>query len=224
MITLTLTLTMLLALQQAPPPLLQQALKLEPGVRLLDPAKDLREYTRGDLEKFGYWPPWIVEDFDGDMRPDIAAVVVAVKPSGRAEFGVIALHSGNPKQIEWVIPLDADPINGVTKGPAANALVPLFCVECDSNTWFRWSGEEYEPELYAVGEKVDVGNETQADLTLFSAANLASKPVTTVPHCSTVVIQKVGGTADQRWYFVETPDGQRGWVPASATSADLCVG
>ena len=102
--------------------------------------------------------------------------------------------------------------------------MPLFCVECDSNTWFRWSGEEYEAELYAVGEKVDVGNETQADLTLFSAANLASKPVTTVPHCSTVIIQKVGGTADQRWYFVETPDGQRGWVPASATSADLCVG
>ena len=158
------------------------------------------------------------------MRPDVAAVVVAVKPSGRTEFGVIAFHSGNPKQIEWVIPLDADPINGVTKGPAANALVPLFCVECDSNTWFRWSGEEYEAELYAVGEKVDVGNETQADLTLFSAANLASKPVTTVPHCSTVIVQKVGGTADQRWYFVETPDGQRGWVPASATSANLCVG
>ena len=128
------------------------------------------------------------------------------------------------EHIEWVVPLDVDPINGVTIGSAPDVVVPLFCADCESNIWLRWSGEEYEAELYAVGEKVDVGNETQADLTLFSAANLASKPVTTVPHCSTVIIQKVGGTADQRWYFVETPDGQRGWVPASATSADLCVG
>jgi hypothetical protein len=90
--------------------------------------------------------------------------------------------------------------------------------------WFRWSGEEYEAELYAVGEKIDIGSETQADLPLYSSANLTSKPVTTVEHCTSVVVRKVGGTPDQRWYFVETPDGQRGWISDKFTVADICIG
>jgi len=206
MIQFTLALSMLVALQQAPPALLQQALKSAPQLRL----------------HAGQRPMWVAGDFDRDMRPDVAAVVRT--SAGKPEYGVIAVHASSPGTIEWVIPLDVDSIDGVTIGFAPDVVVPLFCVDCDSNIWLRWSGEEYETELYAVGEKVDVGNETQADLTLFSAPNLASKRVTTVPHCSTVVIQKVGGTADRRWYFVETADGQLGWVPATVTAADLCVG
>jgi hypothetical protein len=209
--------------QPARPPLLEQALKAEPGIRLLVPATDLKEYSQEDLQKFGYWPPWLVGDFDRDMRPDVAAVVVKPAASGR-EFGIIAVHSGAPKEVQWVVPLDVDEINGIAKGQAADTLVPLFCVECDANAWFRWSGDEYEAELYAVGEKIDVGSETEADLPLYSSPNLASKAVTTVSHCTTVVVGKVGGTPDQRWYFVETPEGQRGWIPDKVTTANICVG
>jgi hypothetical protein len=102
--------------------------------------------------------------------------------------------------------------------------VPLFCVECDANTWLRWSGEEYETELHAVGEKIDIGTEAERDLPLHSAPNPGSKPAATVSHCATVVVRKVGGTADGRWYFVETADGERGWIPERVVSADVCVG
>ena len=110
------------------------------------------------------------------------------------------------------------------KGPAPDTVVPLFCVECDANIWFRWSGEEYEAELYAVGEKIDIGSETQADLPLYSSPNLASKPVTTVAHCTTVVVRKVGGTPDARWYFVETPEAQRGWISDKVTAPTSASG
>ena len=187
------------------------------------PATDLREYSQSQLEKFGYWPPWLVQDFDHDKRPDVIAVVV--KPSSKGtEYGVVAVHARAPKELEWVVPLDTEPINGVAQGPAPDTVIPLFCVQCDSNLWFRWSGEEYETTLYAVGEKIDVGSETQADLPLYSSPNLAAKPAGTVEHCSSVVVQKVGGTPEQRWYFVETPDGQRGWMSDKFTAADICIG
>ena len=209
--------------QPAVPSLLSDALKLEPGIRLLNPATDLREYSQAELEKFGYWPPWIVRDFDRDKRPDLAAVVVKPSPKG-AEYGVIAVHARTPKERHWVMPLDIEPINGVAQGPADDTIVPLFCVQCDSNAWFRWSGEEYEADLFAVGEKIDIGSETQADLPLYVSANLASKTVATVEHCTTVVVRKVGGTPEQRWYYVETPDGQRGWIPDTVTAVDICIG
>jgi len=208
----------------APPPAaLVEALKAEPGVRLLVPATDLREYSEAELRKFGYWPPWLVRDLDGDKQADVAAVVVKPSPAG-TEYGVVAIHAQAPRSVEWVVPLDTEPINGGTQGPAPDTVVPLFCVACDAGLWFRWSGEEYETTLYAAGEKIDIGSETQADLPLYSSANLASKPVTTVPHCTTVVVQKLGGTPDLRWYFVETPDGQRGWVSDKVTAPDICVG
>jgi hypothetical protein len=199
-----------MAMQQTaalPPPMLDEALKTLPGVRLA---------ASTDAAA------WLLQDTDRDQQPDVVAVVVK-RSAGRSEFGVIAVHARTPREIHWIIPLDADPISGVTKGKAADIVIPLFCVDCDSNLWFRWSGEEYEPELYAVGEELELGSETQADLPLYSSPNLASKPVTKVPHCTTAVVRKVGGTPDKRWYFVETPEGQ-GWVADDVTSGNVCVG
>ena len=75
MILFTLALSMLLALQQAPPALLQQALKAAPQLRL----------------HAGQRPMWVAGDFDRDMRPDVAAVVRTA--AGKPEFGVIAVHA-----------------------------------------------------------------------------------------------------------------------------------
>ncbi len=209
--------------QTAPPALLEQALKSEPGVRLLNPATDLRDYSQFELQRFGYWPPWLEADLDRDKRSDVVAVVVTPSPGG-TEYGVVAVHARAPKELQWVVPLDTEPINGVTRGPAPDTVVPLFCVECDANLWLRWSGEEYEANLYGVGETIDIGGETQEDLPLYTSPNLASKPVTRVAHCTTVVVRKVGGTPDERWYFVETPEGERGWISDKFTVADICIG
>lgn len=213
----------LLQRQPAPPPLLLQGLKSVPEARLLAPSTDLREYTQDQLQKFGYWPPWLELDLDRDKRQDVVAVIVQPSRSGR-EFGVVAVHARTPNEVHWVVPLDVEPINGIAKGHAPDVIVPLFCVECDANTWLRWSGEEYEAELYAVNERIDVGSETQADLPLYSSPNLAAKPLASIPHCTTVIVRKVGGTSDTRWYFVETSEGERGWIPDRAVSADICIG
>jgi hypothetical protein len=164
-----------------------------------------------------------VRDLDGDRQPDVAAVVVKPSSSG-AEYGVAAVHAQAPAQVHWVVPLDTEPISGLAQGPAPDTIVPLFCVQCDANLWFRWSGEEYETTLHAVGEKIDIGSETQEDLPLRGTANVGSKPVTTVGHCTTVTVLKVAGTPDARWYFVEAPDGQRGWVSYTFTAPDICIG
>jgi hypothetical protein len=107
---------------------------------------DLREHTEFELQRFGYWPPWLEQDVDRGRRPDVVAVVVRPSPGGTE------------------------------------------------------------------------------DLPLCTSPNLASKPVTRVAHCTTVVVRKVGGTPDERWYFVETPEGERGWVSDKFTVADICIG
>jgi hypothetical protein len=216
-------LVMALQQQPAPPALLVAAMKSEPGLRLLAPATDLREYTQDQLQKFGYWPPWLELDLDRDQRVDVVAVVVRPSTSGR-EFGVAAVHARTPNELQWVVPLDTEPINGIAKGQAPDVIVPLFCVQCDANTWLRWSGEEYEAELHAAGDRIDVGSETQADLPLYSSPNLMSKTIATLEHCSTVVVRKVGGTPERRWYFVETAEGEKGWIPDTVVSAGICIG
>jgi hypothetical protein len=194
--------------QPQPPVLLQNALKTLPGVKLLDE-------TSGT--------PWLLQDMDRDKRPDVVAVVVKTAASG-PEYGVFAVHAGTPQEIHWIVDFDVDAIQGVVKGKANDTVIPLFCVDCEANLWFRWSGEDYEAQLHAVGEQIEIGSETQNDPPLYSSPNLASKPLATVPHCTTVTVRKVSGTPEKRWYFVETPEGQRGWIPDDATSSDICVG
>lgn len=138
--------------QTAVPPILEQAMPRLPGVRLLDPTVDLvGGYTVDELKSFGYWPPWITTDVDRDGFSDVVSVVV--KPGATRQFGVIAVHARDTHSIQWVTTLGERPIYGVTAWPTRDTAMPLFCVECDSNNWYRWSGRAYEADLYAVGER-----------------------------------------------------------------------
>jgi hypothetical protein len=145
--------------QPKQPRLLEQAIRHFSGVRLLDPSVDLvGAYTVEELKESGYWPPWVIRDLDRDGRPDVAPVVV--KPGPTPQFGVVAVHARTPATLHWVVPLDAHVINGLAKGTGRDTVTPLFCVECDGNSWFRWSGRSYEAELYAVGEQLLSADDT----------------------------------------------------------------
>jgi hypothetical protein len=205
------------------PPLLEKALRGLPGLRLLDPSVDLvGGYTVNELKDFGFWPPWVVMDVDRDGRPDVVAVVV--KPGATPEFGVIAVHARTPTIVRWVAPLGTETINGVAKGSAGldrDQITPLYCVECDSNTWYRWSGRSYEPELHAVGEQLSSADSTtyrkgQA-LGLFAKPSRDSKFLFPIEHCTQAIVRRVAGSDKNRWYFVETKgrQGVRGWIPSS---------
>ena len=117
---------LLMAQAQPPPPLLVQALKANAELSL----------PRSTAAPSSWYATWI-----RDKRDDVVAVVVAKSPGGLG-YGVIAVHASAPKEIHWVVPLDADQIHGLAEGKAADTVVPLFCVDCDSNIWLRWAGDD----------------------------------------------------------------------------------
>jgi hypothetical protein len=144
--------------QPKPPALLEQALRQLPGVNILNPPVDLPGgYTIDQLKGFGYWPPWVAVDLDRDGRTDVVATVVK-RVAGKTLFGVLAVHAQAPMTIYWVVGLQAHIINGVAVGgfSGRDTVTPLFCLECDALSWFRWSGKSYEAELYAVGERLTI--------------------------------------------------------------------
>jgi hypothetical protein len=208
------------------PVLLQKAMRSLPNLRLLDPSIDLvGEYTIDELKGFGYWPPWITTDVDRDGRPDVVAVVV--RPEPKRQFGVIAVHARPAGSIQWVIPLGDGIINGVTMKPARDTIMPLNCIECDSNDWYRWSGRSYEAGLYAVGERIAIAayDHDQA-LGLFARGDRKSRLFFPVESCTQAMVRRVAGSEAERWYFVETQgrDRVRGWIPASFASDNECAG
>lgn len=212
--------------QTAVPPILEQAMPRLPGVRLLDPTVDLvGGYTVDELKSFGYWPPWITTDVDRDGFSDVVSVVV--KPGATRQFGVIAVHARDTHSIQWVTTLGERPIYGVTAWPTRDTVMPLFCVECDSNNWYRWSGRAYEADLYAVGERIAVATyERDQTLGLYARATRDSNFLFPVKPCTEAIVRRVAGSEAERWYFVETQgrDRLRGWIPASFASESECIG
>jgi hypothetical protein len=202
--------------QPKPPALLEQALLRHPDLRILDPSADLvGGYTIDELRQFRVWPPWVVRDVDRDGRADVVAVVV--RPAGVGlEFGVVAVHARTPTVVHWVVSLGPEIINGVARGPGSDAVTPLFCIECDTNSWFRWSGRSYEADLHAVGERIAMATYEQQPLGLFATPSRDARLVFTIAPCTRATVRLVAGSDQDRWYFVETRGRRpvRGWIPA----------
>jgi hypothetical protein len=202
------------------PPLLEQALLRHPDLKILDPPADLvGGYTIDELRQFHVWPPWVVRDVDRDGRPDVVAVVVRRATAG-SEFGVIAVHARTPTVVQWVVPLGPEIINGVGKGLASETVTPLFCIECDTNRWFRWSGRSYEADLQAVGERIAIATYEPQPLGLRAMPGRDARLVLTLAPCTRATVRVVAGSEQDRWCFVETrgPHPVRGWIPAVLVS------
>ncbi len=214
--------------EPVPPALLKEALRQLPGVQLLDPTIDLPGgYTVDEIKGFGYWPPWVVVDLDRDRRPDVVAAVVK-RGAGETQFGVLAIHAQGPPQVHWIVPLAPKAINGVAAGKWGDRVVPLYCIECDTNPWFRWSGRRYEEELYPVGEHIAIATyETVKTLGVFERPSRSAKLVSKIEPCTKAKIVAVSGLSyETRWYLVEVLLAKpiRGWIPPSFVSYEDCSG
>jgi hypothetical protein len=195
-------------------------------LRLLDPSIDLPDgYTIDAIRNFGYWPPWVVVDLDSDKRPDVVATVVKATSQG-TEFGVLAVHAQTPATVRWVVPLSRDSLNGVAN-LAADTVMPLYCIQCDSNPWFRWNGRSYEQGLYAVGDTISIATSEEGQtLGTFARPTRNSKLIATIERCTEAkVLQTQGGSHKTRWYFVEVQLSKpfRGWIPASFADESECM-
>jgi hypothetical protein len=199
-----------------PPKLMADLLVAQPAWRLVDPATDLvGDYTIQQLEALDRWPPWLEQDFDRDGRDDVAAVVVRRGAQNQPEFTVVVVHGATPNRAVQVVPFSPQRIFGVSEGIKDDTVMPLRCVDCDSNIWYRWNGRIYEPSLHAIGESVRISGETGRRLTLFESPRPEAGRTGDVPLCSRAHIQEVGGEENRRWYRVEVvaPSFPKGWVP-----------
>lgn len=170
------------------------------------------------------WPTWREVDLDRDGRVDVVAAV-ARRNGDKLSFGVTAVHASEPGRIRWVAPPQDRIIYGVAIGPAQDTVVPLYCIECDANAWYRWSRGAYHVELYAPSERIAVAT-YEATPGLYRKPDRASDLFATVPPCTPARVLRVRGDAYAgRWYFVEIiKGGTRGWIPATFAAESECIG
>lgn len=126
-------------------------------------AEDVQSRKRAN---FKYFQPFVIADANRDGRKDLVAVIV----NGN-RFNVIAFHgrtrafSVTPR---WIIRDDPEIITGVSVIPKMG-IMPRYCVACDANPVYRWTGSEYDADAYAPGETVciDAGSliYAKADIT-----------------------------------------------------------
>ena len=204
---------------QDQPAILRVALKAHPQLVLFDPAVDAPDgYSVAELASFGYWPPWKNGDYDRDGHQDVVAVVVE-RTGDQPRFGVIAVLGKAPRSLLWLEGLQNAAIYGVAAGPAADTVVPLHCIECDSNEWYRWSGVAFEALLYAPGERVAIATySTEPAVGVFRKADRNSGMLLSVQPCTPAKVVAVRGTSfGDRWYQVDVQVTPlvRGWLPAA---------
>jgi hypothetical protein len=211
--------------QPKPPGLLEEALRQIPGLRLLNRAVDIPDDSVE--KKDAPLSPWVVTDLDHDGRPDVVAAVVK-RVTTKTQFGVVAIHTKVPKQLHWVVPFGAQLIYGVQAGGHWGAIVfPLYCIACDTNPFYRWSGHAYELGLFSLGESIPLGSSTQGTVELFAEARLKSGIAGNVANCTEAKILATTGTSrESRWYQVEVrgPKLLRGWVRATSIDTGACIG
>jgi hypothetical protein len=211
--------------QPKPPASLTDALRKLPGVRLLNRTVDIP--NDGVEKKDAPRWPWVVTDLDHDGQPDVIAAVVK-GAANETQFGVVAVHAKTPTQLYWVVPLGARLIYGVQAGGHGNPIVfPLYCIACDTNPFYRWSGHAYELELFSVGETVPIGSFPEQIMELFAAPRRISGIAGKVANCTEAKILATTGTSrESRWYQVEVrnPKLLRGWVPAASINIGACIG
>jgi hypothetical protein len=204
-----------------PPALLQHLLARRPEWRLIEPPVAVA----GDAPEDA--PRWIAQDLDGDDLEDVAAVIVRRTATGVA-FSVVAVHASRPRKAHTVVPFDTRRIYGVSNEVADDTLMPLYCVECDSNAWFRWDGRRYESMLYSAGESLLFVDEPGARrLALFDAPRFGARQTVDVPRCGSARVMRVAGRRGNRWYFVEVEGrvGLRGWIPERLVTHPVgCLG
>ena len=210
------------------PALLAGLLKAHASWRLLDPERHpVGDYTRADLVGLRHWPPWAIGDFDRDGRPDVAAVIVADR-SGGPHYGVVAVHASRPGRPQWIVPLASQPYVAAAVDEPADVVVAARCLECDTNTWYRWNGRGYEAQLYAMGETVVFGEATSPTTPqLFNRPVRRARPITTVEPCSSGRVRDVAGRPGHRWYLVDVTGAtpKRGWVSAAHLTDPIdCAG
>lgn len=205
------------------PEILRTYLQKNPSFRLLD-AADIRahpEFVARDGDKHAaartiYLQEYLAKEFqrfrladtNRDGLKDLVAIIV---DSGK--FHVLVFQGdqqGFSAEPHWVLRDETDGLAGIHIAESG-AIFPLYCIACDSNPFFVWTGEEYERNASPVGAVVCLQEKTR----LYSTASYQARIVhetsgmveATVieigPHEPSTAVEK----KEYRWYKVKLKKG-----------------
>ena len=181
--------------------------------------------------KQGYFHPMTVADIDGDGIDDLLVVVVQWRTKPR-RYGVVAFsgtRTGFAREPKWVVRPIRELIRGVAASSDDGRVYPLFCVECDTNSFLRWNGKEFESKLFVVNEPVllvgpfvSLDQPPGATVPLLAEPRSGASTIGTVKGCTGARVSVVGprdGT--RRWYRVDI-EGQGSTLSGWITDDDIC--
>jgi hypothetical protein len=168
--------------------------------------------------------PVISADTNRDGRPDLVAVLVR---AGR--FSVVVFHGtsrGFGAKRFWVVRDETEIILG-THVSDSGAIVPLYCVSCDSNPWYYWIGANYEPWAHLPGHTVCIDRGSVA----YSSASLKSKAIGKTDRLIEAEVVRIGPRGVNpkkrgetfRWYQVKAKADTSfaGYVPGDRLLEEL---
>lgn len=176
-------------------------------------------------------PSMAIAELTGDGWADVVAVVVRKRnPEWRALVAFHGSSKGFTRRPMWAIrPTRVELLGVQVEG---TRVIPLECIECDSNGFMRWSGSTYERNLWRVGEDSNVYRHncgSACGIALSSGTGKTAATVATLPECTSVTILEVLplSRGAERWYRVRAMlDGRavEGYLAATALTEIGCIG
>lgn len=172
-----------------------------------------------------YFTPFASGDLTGDTVPEVAAVIV--EKGTPIRFGLVVIHG--PRTVHWVRRPQSEKIVSVAIQEARRLYVK-HCLECDANSFVRWSGARYEDALWIVGD-VPATYDRQSGIRpvpLRQAPDATGKVSGNLPECTDArilqVLPRQGNGA--RWYRVEVILNGRtaeGFLPSDVLTDISCM-
>lgn len=174
------------------------------------------EYQKKFKEE--HFRPLVDADTNRDGIPDLIVVLVRDK-----KFSVVAFQGtrgGFSSKAFWLVKDEPDIVLG-TLVSKDGLVIPLFCIECDSNPPIRWVGSSYEVYGHLPGEEICIEQGTE----IYSSPNHNSLTNGKMDKTQQATVVRIGPTGWRlenpnqkfRWYKIKAKGDTRltGFVPSS---------
>jgi hypothetical protein len=197
-------------------PLLELFLRQHPNSHLLSPSDIPDDYSKNALISHES-EAFRIADTNQDGKMDVVAIVVKEN-----KFNAVVLQTineGTSAKAFWLIRDSTLPLVGVFIN--GEYIVPAYCVGCDTNDTFAWTGSEYVRGVILKGGSVCLN----AGSTIYTSADEHSKTVYTTTKLEDAEVLGIGlRNGEYYWHQIKLKSGQTGFALNSTFSFEsgLC--
>ncbi len=189
---------------------LEALLRVQPEYRLL---------TQDDVgwqdSMYVEFTPYDIADTNGDGINDIVAILVKERRDRAGLlFSLVCLQSENGAKDHKAVWITRDQEEEIMSVDAEKReIFPLVCTNCNSNRSLRWTGSEYDWDVYFVGETACI---SAGETLVENPADPESRGLSVSNTIEARVIEIGRRDAGQdRWFRVRTLDEKNpreGWI------------